>query len=562
MAEFSLEPASITDLAIFSNPGDLRHDLHAYIQYVSERQVKRMYRSNQIGKADLLRLAKMLSDPEDAAAVRETGSSGWIDLIDDLALKLNLVSYDVKGVYVGYSSAEPSFPDNYIVFSAEKYAQFVGTSLSIQESALIRALIGERDGCKSEFFADSTLSRLDRFSRSGCAVGVVPQIDFVRAREFLLALLEQCPSGEWFSTASLIQYLKREHPYFLIPQTAQYGKSWKTCDQRYGNFMEGKENTWHADIDIWQTDPDAFERVEGRYVERFLEDAPLILGYVDVAYAHRAPQTVYPSRDVLRAFRVNGRLRQALRGRIPQPRVTVQPNLEIYVESDFYPAQVLSKLLPLAEITTRDTITVLRLTKERVAAHLAENESCNVAALLRELSGRELPQNVQREIDEWASHAEKFTLYQGFALLESDTPPDGAHVVEQISPHIYLIEQPQALFNALRSAQQMPVQVHHKPNSLTPLPEQARTAFARQSPPEQPKQREKQPLIVNRQTTTVLSFPDADALEQVRDRLIEQRCPIEANIQARTLTYSQSYAHLVEKALAALPHYIVQIQDI
>ena len=50
----------------------------------------------------------------------------------------------------------------------------------------------------------------------------------------------------------------------------------------------------------------AFERVEGRFVERFLEGIPLALGYVDVAYSDEK-DTVFPSINKLQAFRVTDR---------------------------------------------------------------------------------------------------------------------------------------------------------------------------------------------------------------------------------------------------------------
>jgi hypothetical protein len=62
---------------------------------------------------------------------------------------------------------------------------------------------------------------------------------------------------------------------------------------RYGNFHESKE-AWGHEIDIRERDPDSFERVEGRYVERFLEGIPLVLRYVDVAYARKPPGQFIP----------------------------------------------------------------------------------------------------------------------------------------------------------------------------------------------------------------------------------------------------------------------------
>jgi hypothetical protein len=84
----------------------------------------------------------------------------------------------------------------------------------------------------------------------------------------------------------LIQYLKTAHPFFLIPKEPRYKSRWDRKEGRYGNFREG-EDRWKSNRVISEHVPDAFERVEGRYVERFLEGIPLTLGYLDVAYSNQ-----------------------------------------------------------------------------------------------------------------------------------------------------------------------------------------------------------------------------------------------------------------------------------
>jgi hypothetical protein len=568
-----LTPTDVAGLDVLPNPCDPRRDLHVFVRYVQEREVKRSHRSNALGKADALRLAKLMSDPEAVAGVQETGGSRWVDFVDWLALKLGFVSYDTKGTYVGYSSSEPSFPDNYVQFNAAKYQQFVQSSLAAQERALIEALIGEREGGQSEFYVTSVLGRLDGFSSWGCATGVVPTLDFVAVRRFLLNLLPQtCTAGEWYSTASLVQHLKVHHPYFLIPQKPRYKDHWGSQQGRYGNFHESKD-TWGYEINISESAPDAFERVEGRYVERFLEGLPLTLGYVDVAYAPQPYAGVYPAINHLRALRVNNRLLRALAGDIPPPRVTVQPNFEVYVESEFYPAHVLAQLLPLGELMSADVTTILKLQKERVAAQLAQagtegsrsGEQLDVGALLTQLTGRELPQNVAWELAEWGRHAEKFTLYQGFALLEGDAdlPAADPFTVERIAPGIRIVHSPAALFARLEAAELVPLQVTHAPASLSRPPAAARTVFVRPAPAVKPTPKEKEPVVLLRHTTIRLHFPTDKLLERVRQALLEVRCPAEVDKANHTLTFSRRHEPQVADVLKALENeYQVQIQDI
>jgi len=54
--------ANIKELSVFSNQYDLRHDLHAYVEYVLDRDVKRLHRSNELNRSDSKRLAKLMSD--------------------------------------------------------------------------------------------------------------------------------------------------------------------------------------------------------------------------------------------------------------------------------------------------------------------------------------------------------------------------------------------------------------------------------------------------------------------------------------------------------------------
>ncbi|MEA3340009.1 MAG: hypothetical protein U9R15_08590, partial [Chloroflexota bacterium] len=455
-----LMPIDVSDLDVFSVPYDLRRDLHIFVDYVRRRGVKRLVRSNNLSKADYRRLAKLVSDPEAEAEVEANGSSSWVDYVDWQALQLGFVSYDTGGIYQGYTSTKPSYPDNYVIFNAKEYGEFVDSPLIDQERQLFDLLFGEKDGCRSEFFHRGFFGRLGSFSRRGCATKVVPMLNFLEARRFLLDILSQCEVGVWYGASSLIQSLKENHPYFLIPEkTPKYKLGWRKTERfRYTNFCEG-EDRWRSDERVSEDALDGFERVEGRYVERFLENAPLTLGYVDVAYDSEPYAGIYPPLDHLKAFRVSSRLLHVMEGDIPAPKVTVQPNFEIYVESEFYPVKVLSQLIPLADVTVEDILTILRLDKERVATEMARNEDLDVVALLNRLSSRDLPHNVVRELREWSKHAEKFTLYDGFALLEGDEEllaSDsliGELTVERISPAMRLVRSPDALFDHLEETE-------------------------------------------------------------------------------------------------------------
>jgi len=137
----NLTPANINKLSVFSNQHDLRHDLHAYVEYIQDRDVKRLHRSNELNRADSKRLAKLMSDPYIIKEVEQNGYSKWINYVDMLAYVCEFVKYDTEGIYVGYTSSEPSFPDNYIDINAKEYEEFIDLPLLEQEHKLLDPLI-------------------------------------------------------------------------------------------------------------------------------------------------------------------------------------------------------------------------------------------------------------------------------------------------------------------------------------------------------------------------------------------------------------------------------------
>ena len=341
---------------ILSNDRDLRRDLHVYIKYIKEKDVKRRHRTNDISKADSKRLAKLMGDFLTQEEVKKSTYSPWLDFIDWLALKLGFVYYSTEGTYMGYTSTEPSFPDNYIKFNQGKYKQFLELSLLKKEEHILKTLIDAYKYSNNEFFDNmvSPLSILDGFSSTGCATAVLPSIKFNNARGYLLNLLKNYKSDVWYTTASFIQYLKKEHPFFLIPERPNVKDRWWD-KSRYGNFCDGPESNYYSrDNKIPDDASDAFERVEGRFVERFLEGIPLTMRYFDVAYDLDSEQKIYPSINKIKGFKINERFLRVMNKEICTPKATVQPNFEIHINSDLYPINMVLKLEPFADIISED----------------------------------------------------------------------------------------------------------------------------------------------------------------------------------------------------------------
>jgi len=567
----NLTPANINELSdqlsVFSNPYDMRHDLHAYVEYVQDRDVKRLHRSNELNKSDLKRLAKLMSDSSAIKEVEKHGDAGWINYIDEMALVLEFVNYDTEGIYAGYTSTEPSFPDNYIEVDTKRYEKFIALPLIGQEKKLLESFLKTYDYSDNEFYDTSALGRLSGFSTRGSAVGIMPGLDFASVRLFLLNVLQSCKPGVWYTTSSLIQYLKEHHPFFLIPEKPKYRHEWEEKKGRYGNFRETK-GRWGGEIQISESDADAFERVEGRYVERFLEGLPLILGYIEVAYSKTEYKGYLPEMDQLRAFRVNDMFLHVMRGKIIEPKVTVQPNFEVHVESELYPVQILAQLTKLADVMTKDKTSILKLRKKKVLTQLSEREDLDVIRLLEDISGQKLPQNVRIELEEWIGASEAFTLYENAVLLEGDNdlPDIDQFTIERISPTMRIVHSPDRLFTHLEQKGLIPLHIKHRSSALTLLPDGARTVFPRRDSSvskAKARAKAKKPVTIKREVRITFHFPAKELMEEFRKGLMAARCPVAADWSKLTLSFDRKYEPEVKKVSKALKQdYTIKIEDI
>lgn len=558
----TLDPKNLT---IFANDRDILRDLFTFLNYLSERSVKRMTRTNEIPRADLNRLAKLFEIDPPEKENWMYAVPHWIDFIDSLALWMQLISYDLKGEYRGYNSSEPSFTENYIVINHTHLYKFLELSPAAQEKRILETLIRatsrhEYDSSSNnEFYRYGPCSSLDRFNGWGAATGIMPTLKFSEIRHFLLAELKNCPAGQWISTESLIAYLKANHPYFLIPQNAPTKDRHGQPIGRYDNFIEGKDRHSAQDQAVPSSAPDAFERVEGRYVERFLEGIPLTMRFVDVAYDPDPYQGILPTRGMLKAFRINERFHRLMNEQEATPKVTVQPNFDVVVESDFYPASVIRQVAALGEQVSSPNsghgayVGIFLLKKAAVAAAQVKDPDLNVLELLKKLSGRDLPANVQIELDEWAGHAEQFTLYEGFALLETAELPLEIEkfTSERISPTISLVRSPEKVFSTLETLGHIPLPVKHGLDEFALIAESAQSLFPKDtSLGNAPKAA--RPVKVSRSITVSYQFPDAESFDSVKKMLAELRCPFQSDPVTHTISLQHKEQAKFDQAVQKL----------
>ncbi|NOR49220.1 MAG: hypothetical protein GQ533_14460 [Methanosarcinaceae archaeon] len=566
----NLTPVNINELgnelSTYSNQYDLRHDLHAYVEYMQNRDVKRLHRNNELNKSDLKRLAKLMGDSSLVEEVKADGYSNWINYIDELALLFEFVDYDTEGIYAGYTSREPSFPENYIEVNTKSYEKFINLPLMKQENKLLELLVKNGTGERNEFYEISPLGILSVFSIWGSATGVMSGLDFAGIRLFLLNILQSCKPGVWYSTSSLIQYLKNNHLYFLIPKNPKYEHEFYAKKGRYCNFHEDKIRS--HDVDILESDTDVFERVEGRYVERFLEGLPLILGYINVAYSKTEYKGNKPEMNQLQAFRVNDMFLHVMSSQIIEPKITVQPNFEIHVESELYPIQIIAHLSKFADVVTKDKTSILKLQKKKVLTQLSNNEGLDVNKFLEDITGQKLPQNVQIELEEWTGASEAFTLYENAVLLEGDKnlPQIEQFTIESISPTMRIVHSPDVLFKHLEQKELIPFHVKHRSSALALLPSGARTVFPK---PDlsilkaKTTKKAKKSVKIKREVQITFHFPAKTLMEEFRKALITVKCPVAADWSKLTLSFASQYEPEVKKVSKALKQdYTIKIEDI
>jgi hypothetical protein len=533
--------------------------------------IKRMTRTNEIPRTDLQRIAKSFGGLTFDPGKSEVEAKKWIYFIDRLAYRLSLVSYNIKGEYRGYSSSEPSFIDNYVIVNQADLHKFLELIPVEQHNKILAALKTSqslnqyRDEEYSEFFQTSVLGVLDPFSTRGSGTGVVPTLIFPEIRQFLFDLLLQCTPGVWYSTKSLVQYLKTNHPYFLIPQIIKPDR-WGTIGGRYDNFYETENQLSYETATVPVNAPDAFERVEGRYVERFLENIPLIMRFVDVAY-HPAPyKGRFPPQGMLKAFRVNEQFQRLMRGGETLPRVTVQPNFDVIVEADLYPIKIIRQIAALGEqVSSPSTgsayVGIFQLKKTLVAAEQVRQPSLDVIALLKELSSRDLPPNVQTELEEWSGHADQFTLYEGFTLVESmdEIPRSDKFTVEHLSPNFRLVRNAKALFQNLETEGCVPLWVHHFDDGFSPLADMVISAFPKEIVEDEHEAVTQ--IKVSRSISITVKFPDEGCFDVFQKTLAELRCPFQSDLKLRTITFDQKNQAKFDQALLELADvYAVQVE--
>ncbi|MFK7982222.1 MAG: hypothetical protein AB8G86_19735 [Saprospiraceae bacterium] len=541
----------VQHLDIKANEYDIRRDLFWFTQYCLDHEIKRSVYGNNLSKSEYKRIAKKLGRPELMDDYDKDMGLWWIDFIDEMALKFGWIEYDTKGVYQGYSSQRPSFQDNYIEVDEVNFHRFLNLSALEQEKYLYRHF-KESDGGNNPLIDRGTFSSLDRFERWGSATGVLPTLNFAKSKAILLDVLATLAPNTWYATADLIQLMKDKHPWFLIPKkvTILENAGWrepkkKVVYPRYYNFVE-TDGPYRGrgrleDIHIKDEDPKGFEKVEGRFIERFIEGYLYTLGYVNIGMS-KVPYTgKKPIMGTLSAFKLDATFFHVLQNKPFTAKVSIQPNFEIYIDAPLYPIATLNSLDPLTSIVKEDRQIILKLEKQYVLNYLVDNPNFKIGEFLTELSDTPIPQNVLMEIKEWSERTDVFTLYEGFGLYEGlkKQPLADIHTEVSITPTLRLIRRSTLLYDKLQKTEAIPMWIQHKEKSFQTLPKQAKSIFPSQKIVKA-KKVAKQKITIERKEMLTYTISHKAFYEALLVAILKARFPIEFDKEKRTISFLKS----------------------
>jgi len=490
-----------------SRPVNLRRDIYKFVEYVRSSGFRRTHRENAIPKAAARKLARLLSYGDETALVEESGCGYWSDYISHVARRMGLVAFNTKGIYQGYSSTSPSFPENDVLVHDKAWKAYLAKTARQKEGLILDALM---EGTPNEFFYHGTLVKVEVFSSWGSALGPASKMKLPHIRRKLLEMIAGLRPDVWFEMRVLVELLRSARPSLILDpatrdpdsKTAEALREWEdevrwghkrkkpakpeiTLEDIYVNFREHsrEEEEWKRYAHdtgkrINSRTRGAFHKVEGRYLEWFLREIPYIAGFVDLAYRPANDphgRNVIPEFERLRAFRLTPWFFMLMKddSAIEQVKTTVLPNFEVLVEAPSYPETTLAELSSCCVQLSEDgPVNKLRLDRKTAVETVASRKAVRPAAqVLAALSDLPLPQNVQSELDAWAGHAEKLVLFDDeLGLIEiRDEPSESSRVIAELGKLVVdgradgfvIVRDPHKVFQLLEERHRVPIRVAH-----------------------------------------------------------------------------------------------------
>lgn len=465
-----------------NNQINICRDLITFITYISDRDVKRSHRDNLIPKADLKRLTKILDVPE-TRKDSELEEGSWAEWISFIALNMGLISYDIEGSYATYSSCTTSYPENYIEINEQNCKKFFSLTPAEKEMSILKTLLEKN---KNEFHYSSILGTIGRFSTTGSAINAASKMNLEHIRKELLEILSGYEIDKPIPFETFLQDVRKQHPHLILKK---YDKSKYYCfyENLYPKKRTDDEHSWNngdKQIEVNESDPDAFMRVEGRYLAYFLEQIPNVMQLVTLKFDQDYIQGQHDKHPMLphfiKSFSVTKKLKAMVKkdlSYLNYVKTTVTPDFKIFIESTLYPDNELEALKPHTNVISRHQyMTTLELDRKKSIQSLANNPSAkNTLDVLKDL-GVIIPKNVATDVSEWSTQADKFVVYNNVGLLEIDKEsPDirklflkdfNHHIVDHENSEFVIVNNFEQLYQILEQTEMIPVKIRHNKNRI------------------------------------------------------------------------------------------------
>lgn len=275
---------------------------------------------------------------------------------------------------------------------------------------------------------------------------------YANARHVILAALQTMPAGVWLEPAELLDQVQIQDADFLFFERSRieaYEGSYYSSS--YYDYY-GKTSTLIA----------KFDQLETQFVNHCLAGFLRQVGVVDLGY----------DGDELQGFRITPRGAVMLGIQPPESlaaqdepapdtgRLVVQPNFQLMALGPVSLA-LLARLDLFADRERADRGAFeYRLTRESVyRAQQLGMDAADVLHTLDQDGDTDIPQNVRRTLDEWATHHERIVFRTGASLLQAanaellstlmDDPDTGQHLARSVTPEVALLRQGKRLTSVL-----------------------------------------------------------------------------------------------------------------
>lgn len=251
----------------------------------------------------------------------------------------------------------------------------------------------------------------------------------VRARKTVLDHLQRLPQDAWVMCDTLISRIHQQDYEFLLP------RSRKSSLSAFSNLSGRASNPYYQNVYGWQfegvrDEQTGWYQVEGEFILAVLREGLYWMGLIDLGYAQETPGSepvAQPAADIL-AYRLTNMGRWLLgTGPVPQinvdqGRVIVQPNFDVLALDPITDA-VLAALDQFCDRLSADRAIHYRLSQVSVYRGSTQGwDAARIIEFLQTASGAPLPQNVERELHEWAANMQRIVIRTNVSLLQAASP--------------------------------------------------------------------------------------------------------------------------------------------